>query len=140
MISPDPTVVPAAEEKVYADLYLTHMRVVPNGEKDHRVTVTMQPYDYETDDILPAGQLTHVIPSLKVEAARVPLLAQAMGLMIIVAGLLVQEKALVEKIENETDPDTRVALEAHLVSVRAGLGFYEVSADSVVELTQAAQA
>ena len=60
--------------------------------------------------------------------------------MIIVAGLLVQEESLVEKIENETDPDATAALEAQLVSVRAGLGFYQAAADSFVELTQDAQA
>jgi hypothetical protein len=82
------------------------------------------PYNYSTKEILKDGKPTEFgIPDVYAEADRVPLLAQVVGGIVTVLGLLIQEKTLKEQIAAGTSAGIDVtALTASLASVETALG------------------
>ena len=101
MQSPTPVETPAQEAVSYPNLFLTRLQVeqIPD-QLDHNVFVSVGAYNYETGQLSPNPdhQWFHRINGLLAEADRVPLLAQAMGLVVTVTGLLIQERVLLEQV------------------------------------------
>lgn len=125
MQSPTPVETPAQEAASYPNLFLTRLQVeqIPD-QLDHNVFVSVGAYNYETGQLSPNPdhQWFHRINGLLAEANRVPLLAQAMGLVVTVTGLLIQERVLLEQSAAEEDPEAKAALEGQLATIRAQLG------------------
>lgn len=115
----DVQTIPAQPEKTYPDSFLLSMNM-----HYPRMVCTFRPYNYATGDVYPKDDKDFVlqIQNVGAEAARSTLFAQVMGGIVVTGDLQIREKTLLSKIEGETDPDAKAALEVTLAAVRTSLG------------------
>jgi hypothetical protein len=130
--NPEPVVTPAVAEVTYPEKYIIKLEgLTPTGQSPAQLQdvqallIGFRPYNKTTQRLYGSSDhdTYHTIPNIWTEAARVPLFAQALGLIVTVAGLLDQERYLVEAIADpETPAENLAAMQASLVEVQTALG------------------
>lgn len=125
---------PAVAEKTYPDKFIVGLSISTDiNSLKQSVTVSLRPYNYDTQELMsmPNPPWLHtgsiqidelfVIDDIESEAARVPLLAQTMGMIVVLTKALVAEKNILKKLETATGEE-KIALEAQLATIIKTLG------------------
>ena len=135
MLNPVPIVIPAVTSQTFDSLFLYTLLMQPTTDTDGSFTQNVQMqfrgYNYSTSQFAPQNNpdgspvplIQFNISDLYVDMARVPLLAQAMEQVVMIAPLLYQESILNQQIVAATTAGTdTTALQAQLATVQAAMG------------------
>ena len=117
--SEKPRTRPALEAKTYPDLYITSLRLGYTRAGTQPLKVTFRPYNFDTKELDPdlTHEITDTTGNIWEKAAQFSAVAEAIGSLVSVLGLMHREKYLAERLE---DGDESVLDE--LKTVRAELG------------------
>ena len=124
--NPSPIVLPAQDETTFPDSYLISMNLMtPSKDGKQQIKFVLRPYNKSTKAMYPGvgKDTTLTFGDVFAEAARVPIFAQTMGLLLTAVSLGLHEKTLVCAIDSleENDPEL-VQLNAELAQVRTAMG------------------
>lgn len=111
--------------KSYPHAYLKKLVIESPNLLKSTAIIQLQNYNRDTKELspLPEDMNTITINNVFTEAARVPLLGQAVGLIVTLVDLLVKEKKLQAAIaQTRAAGQDATALEASLREVQLGLG------------------
>lgn len=101
--SPKPLIIPAREEKVYPDAFMTTLLIKASPTEPWSAQVGLHNFNYDTGEFAPSSNIVPVtIPSLQYEASRSPMVAQVLGGVITVVALLLDERRGLADLDSYT--------------------------------------
>lgn len=129
IISSKPSTTEAKEAKSYPNSYITQLVIRSNDPSKAEAFIDLQNYNRDTKELSP-NLLDHEqlhIADLYAEATRLPLLGQALGLVIMVVNLMNQEKGIKEALI--LDPENQSLLD-QLAAIQQSMGVLGVLGES----------
>jgi hypothetical protein len=120
----NPIIIAPKGEQTFADYTVVGLNVSePDSLGDQQLEIDYRPYNYDTKEVYADNSLdSKLVFSLYTEAARSTLVAQTLGAIITVVGLLKQEKELEYAISQLDEGSEKTELESDLEDVQTDLG------------------